>query len=198
MKSRRGRGRGRGTGTRERRKRSPRRDAHSPDDAGPRKPPEPVAPRRDREEIMRDLAAIRAEWHWEDEPEMDLYVHTRGGGWTDAHRHVAANETRPRPRRGVPSAWCRAFEWPVNLTYSFNEHGMEACHQLAREVCRRAQWFYSMWLDSDAGEDFVYTEDDLQSYPGNLEYVTWARDPALMDTTTFNRIMQIRTILQRN
>ena len=67
--------------------------------------------------------------------------------------------------------WCRLFAFPRSRAFRYRKYGREAPHVLCNEITQRAQYFYSLWLDSDA--DFSYTAHLLSSYEENAEFKLW-------------------------
>ena len=47
------------------------------------------------------------------------------------------------------------------------------CYRMATEWVYRAQYFYDLWFESDDGENFRYTDEDLNGYIPQIEFTRW-------------------------
>jgi len=119
----------------------------------------------DEAAVLMQLRELRDEAADLEETYMGFYTHILGGAWTAKHKQVCADAVVGRARGGVPSRWCRLFQWPKQMAAYYSKYGQVEAHELAREWCRRAQWFYSLWLRSEQEADFIYRQEDLQSCP---------------------------------
>ena len=156
--------------------------------AVPELPVLPLAP-RPPEVVLAAVRAVRDEWDWQPPEITHFYVFQRGGEWTEAHIGVASDAVRALPRGPIARPWCQAYGWPENPTWSKREHTVRGANEMAREMCRRAQHFFNIYLNAD-DDEFEYTAADLASYPGNLEFVTWASEIDL-HSRTWTRIQDI-------
>ena len=52
-------------------------------------------------------------------------------------------------------------------------------------------WYVVAWVEAGYDEDFVYTQEHLDSYPKNLEFYEWATG---LDTESlaYDRMLEIR------
>ena len=114
-----------------------------------------------------ELERIRERWFWSPGGTGDFYCCQRGGKWTLAHKKVITDAAAGLARNGLPKAWCRAFRMPVMSSFSYRQFSEEAANMMAQEHCRRCQWFYRMYFESD-DEDFTYSDEQLQSYRDQL------------------------------
>ena len=73
---------------------------------------------------------------------------------------------------------------------------MMAAHTLAREYCRRSDFFYYIWFLSD-NDDYEFSAGDLTSYEDTLEWVTFLTEQD-NDSYIFRRGLEIRALLPVN
>ena len=102
----------------------------------------------------------------------NFYVHICGGPSAKKRCGVAANAVAGYARHGVPRQWAKVYRYPRQREYSFRKYGKENAHQLAREYCRRANYFYMKFFKKTV-EDFEYTFDDITEYTETQEFVAF-------------------------
>ena len=117
-----------------------------------------------------ELAEIRAEWAWDNETS-NFYVNTRGGQWLQATHGIAADYATGFSRQWA-KPWCLQYGWQRQKGYKLETFGREGANKLAREWCRRADYFYCIWERSEE-PNYVYTEDDVDGYPNNEELLSF-------------------------
>ena len=124
-------------------------------------------------DVVGEMDRIRAEFRGvADEAEL-LYFHTmvRGGGWTFAATGHVADCIRGQARLQIARDWCSQYGFPQTSTFSFNRFGREAAGRLAREYCRRGNFFIALFFAS--GDPFFrYTLHHLDAC---------GEDPAFVD-----------------
>ena len=155
----------------------------------PPKLPETLG-RRPASVVAEAVRQVRAEWEWDAPEIIHFYVFQRAGGWTEEHKGVTSDVVQALPRGPIARPWCEGYGWPTRLGWGKSAHTVQGANEMAREMCRRAQHFFNIWLSSD-DDDFEYTSEDLASYPANYEFVTWTRtvDPFSL---TWKRIQEIQ------
>lgn len=87
------------------------------------------------------------------------------------------------------------YQWPHSKTFAFSLYGRPACHELAREYCRRAQFFFDLWVDAEV-EVFHYEQVHLDMYEETLEWVTFCCELD-EESETFARAIEIRSLLPK-
>ena len=93
------------------------------------------------EHIDEELAALRKDWNLKEEDEMAFYTRILGGSAVKKDHGVIAIGVTGFARGGLPKDWCAQFSWPPTLTFHYSRYGMMAAHTLAREYCRRSDFF---------------------------------------------------------
>ena len=106
---------------------------------------------------------LRGTWRLDAEDEMSFYTRFLGGTWTKERKGVKSNSVGAFARAGAKN-FCGVYGFPKQRVFTFALYGRRECIELAREVCRRGEHFYSIWLLSD-NVDYQFTEDDIDSYP---------------------------------
>ena len=148
------------------------------------------APTEDSGDKGPSLEEVRKMWSWEDQDTMSFYTRVLGGEWTKSHKGTNSDSIGAYARQHA-KVWCDAFGFPKQRVFTFNAYGEPACVQLAREVCRRGEFWYNMWLDS-SDDDFVYEQGDIDSYPENIDFVQFALALPI-DHPAFDLAVDIRT-----
>ena len=141
-----------------------------------------------------ELRAERLWWAWDRQDEMDFYCRILGGRWTAANRGVAFDAVLASPRSWA-KGWCEEYSWPVSIRFNYARYTPDGAHQLAREWCRRAQFFFSQW--SHAEEDpFQYTQDHVDEYQEDLEWLNFCIDLGA-DGPIFAKCIEVRNVAPR-
>ena len=136
---------------------------------------------KDESDTRHELEMERAEWSWEWQADMNFYTRVLGGEWTRRERGVVSDCVSGFCRGWVLD-WCRAFGWPPSARFGFARFGRGPAHQLCREWCRRAEFFYRIWVEAES-EEFVFTALHINSYEEDMEWLDFmiglpASDPA--------------------
>ena len=64
------------------------------------------------------------------------------------------------------------FQFPSQKSFSFSRYGRSESAYLAREYCRRGEYFFQFFLESGVPlQDYRYCVADLQSYDEGLEWL---------------------------
>jgi hypothetical protein len=127
-------------------------------------------------ELLEALAEKRAKWAFEDDDVvLNFYTWINGGAWTKKFIGKVADSVTAKGRAHT-AAFCKLCKWPQTKTFTFTEYGEFESHQLAREWCRRRNWFFEKWLASGGTERFItpesreYVSSDLfQDFVANLD-----------------------------
>ena len=45
------------------------------------------------------------------------------------------------------------------MSFAYSKYGVFAAHALAREFCRRSDYFLSLWLAEPENDDFAYSAE---------------------------------------
>ena len=124
-------------------------------------------------DVVGELSEIRAGIAALGDEDSYFFVMVRGGAWTAEKKGVAADACAGKARSGLPKTWCRFYNFPVMASASFKKYGREAAMELAREFCRRGQFYFRMWLLSEgfSHDDFVYTRAQVNSYVPHADWV---------------------------
>jgi hypothetical protein len=157
---------------------------------------EPPFDEEEGELILERLAQVRAE-HEEDAGEDDGFqLKILGGKWTAQHVGTVADRVAANASGQVAKDWCTIFGWPKSTSFSFNRYSEAGAVQLAREVVRRGNYFYKLWLHSEE-EDPQYTVAQHAGYVEDLEWLDWicAEDNASLG---FARGQAVRSMVPEN
>ena len=102
-------------------------------------------PEEEKEHVRASLMEIREKYEWDDPDVEDFYVWNSGGNWCAANLHTAANAANGKARGGVADKWARCSGWGGTIMYTYTEYdGPGNANGLAREWCRRAEYFFSV------------------------------------------------------
>ena len=82
-------------------------------------------------------------------------------------------------------------------TFARTLYGDDGCVRLAKEWARRDIFYYRVWEDHGREDDFAYTNDLLEAYPANLDFVEWACEQAA-DSEAFNRVWEVQHARPQN
>ena len=142
-------------------------------DDGPVPPPDPDdepedVPSDGAGGILEDVELHRAAWAWDEDGVNDFYVFNGAGAAAGAAPDCAIGMSR----RGVVRLWCEAYGFKKTRAYYYTHYTQENANQLAREFCRRGQYYWNMYYESD-DPDFVYTQEQIDSYEEDVPYLEW-------------------------
>ena len=103
----------------------------------------------------------------------ELYFYTRvlAGKWTKIHKGVACDAIAAFCRAGLPLRWCKLFTWPPSKSYAFSLYGQECAMMCTHELCKRANFFFSLWLENDRLVNLDYV--GLAEYVPDEDFVEW-------------------------
>ena len=135
------------------------------------------------------LNELRARWTSENQVNMPFFTRILGGDRTREHKNKEADSIGAFARKRA-KVWCEFFGFPKQRVFTFNLYGERGSVELATEVCRRGEFWFSLWLRSD-DLNFVYTQDDIDAYADNLEFLDFLAEVAL-DHPVFDEAMAIR------
>lgn len=88
------------------------------------------------------------------------------------------------------------FKFPTQKSYSFSRYGREAANQLAREYCRRAHYFFSIWLHGRQ-DSFEYSQAHIDAYDECSEWLAWLDGLADEDRWSRQRAHVMRSLCPR-
>jgi len=169
----------------------PETDPDVPEEEPEPEVPEHVDPDRDVPEEVKEHRDAYADG----EDETWFYVHHFGGEWTMDFKGVAVDRVGTLARAGVARAWCLAHDWPRQKSYTYAKFGIEEANMLAREVRRRASFFFRVWFLADG--DFNYEKEHLDAYEESYEWIAWmAAQP--VDSTAFEAGLSVRRMYPSN
>jgi hypothetical protein len=110
------------------------------------------------------LQKKREEWAFTDaDVTLNFYVFLGAGVWTHKFCGTPANEAIYKSRGHVVTTFHVLYEWPKSHGFRFSTYTELGANMLAREWCRKSDYFYNHWLDSEVNTCF----DD----PTELDYV---------------------------
>jgi hypothetical protein len=119
----------------------------------------------------------------------------RGGAWTAKHKGVAADSVAGIARGGVGTTWCKMFKYPQMNSFAFSKFGEANANQLAREFCRRGQFFLNLCVESEEEDhNFAYTEKLLSSYVETADFLEFAISLDI-ESLSFARAMELRKLV---
>eukprot|EP00928_Gymnodinium_smaydae_P024546 TRINITY_DN19834_c0_g1_i1.p1 TRINITY_DN19834_c0_g1~~TRINITY_DN19834_c0_g1_i1.p1 ORF type:complete len:1127 (+),score=108.08 TRINITY_DN19834_c0_g1_i1:363-3383(+) len=127
------------------------------------------------EKVHKELAAHRADWAWNDDTITDFGVTQRGGGYTAKEKGESFDVCFAHPIGGSSNAWCVQYGFPQQKHFTYTCYGEVGSNELAREVCRRAQYFYNLYVaDSLESDDpsipYEYSQYHVDSYAESKEF----------------------------
>ena len=126
----------------------------------------------DDEELEEELGNIYDELNDDHEEYEHFYTKPLGGRWTSVNKGVAADRYLGTARSGFPKQWCAFFKFPSQKSFAFNRYGRPESAYLAREYCRRGEYFFMLYLELGVPlQDCRYSVADLQSYDEGLEWL---------------------------
>lgn len=126
-----------------------------------------------------ELREVRSQLHWS-EDHTHFYTRIMGGAFTKKKTGEAADGCSGFPRGGKPTRWCDLYAFPKKRSFMFGKWGRAAATQMAREYCRRGEYFYNLFLNAGENEEFKYTASHVEAYvPGSdwLEFLRGCPDP---------------------
>jgi len=123
-------------------------------------------------DVAAELASLREVWEDDRDAADGFYMRILGGGWTAVHVGVVADAVGSIARGGSPVWWCWAYSWTARKRYGYARHGLEGATALAREYCRRSNYYYNVWRDQD-DEYMLYSDEQLGSCPDEEEFLAW-------------------------
>ena len=98
--------------------------------------------------------------------------------------------------KGSARTWCRRFNVNQSAHFSIAHLGYDNAFALAQEWCRRAEHFFSMWLDADDAE-FEYTDLQLSSYIATEAWCSF-RVSTIAGSAAHTRCTLVEAVLPRN
>jgi hypothetical protein len=124
------------------------------------------------EDLDERLAAEEDRFHWE-APDDYFYTKLLKGRWTLKHVGVVADGIVCLARAGPPKAWCTKYRYPKQMAFYFARYDEENAYELAKEACRRSNFFYRVFAEHGSRGDFLFTDELLATYEPNLEFYDW-------------------------
>ena len=150
----------------------------------------------DMDVIMERLAGIRAEYADSDVEEEGAFVlKILGGKWTAAHVGKVADRVAANSSGMAAKTWCDLYNWPKTTSFSFSRYSEAGAVVLARQVVRRGNYFYRVWLNADP-DLFRYSDADLAGYPEDVEWLDWMIAQEL-ESISFKRGTEVRSMLPK-
>jgi hypothetical protein len=170
---------------------------------GVAEPPKAVEITDDDVEIVwHDLAEKRLEFEAmeEDNEDMSFYTLVRGGLGTKRKKGDAFDCVATYIRGKVPQLFAKHYKLGQMYSFSLKDtlYGEYGAGVMAREVCRRCEFFYRQYLDSEEDdEDFKFTEEMISAYVESMEFLDWACSLDI-STASFERMLTVRLITPTN
>lgn len=104
------------------------------------------------EHAFAELEKKRREWEAAPVPHMpDFVTKIRGGAWTAARTGSATDSVRGEARGQDAIAWCVSRGVPKTATFAFTRYTEGGAGVLAREWCRRMQWYFDAAREGSVG-----------------------------------------------
>ncbi len=150
----------------------------------------------DEAEVLEELAGIRAEYEEEGDDDAGFQLEILGGRWTARHVGISADRVAVLARGEAARIWCADYQWPKMTSFSFNRYTQAGAVELAREVLRRANYFFRQWLYAEETE-YKYTDAVIAGYSEELEWVTWMAAQET-NSVTLERAMVVRRMVPRS
>ena len=70
----------------------------------------------------------------------------------------------------------------MTTEFSISQYGLLGATRVAEEICKRGAYFFKKWLGSEGNH--VYTEADVQDYPGSAawqDFIMATAEPSLFE-----------------
>ena len=99
------------------------------------------------------------------------------------HRGEAADGCSGFARGGAVQRWCRRHGIPRQAAFYFGKYGRDAACELAREFCRRGEYFYQLDLEAE-DDNFEYTDSHVSAYLEG-DCLLWRQFMAAQDAEVF-------------
>lgn len=145
-------------------------------------------------QVMDLLEEKREQWAWDDEVvNENFYTQVSGGAWTNRFKQTPADSVRALGRAHT-KFWCTRFGWSRTKVFHFSAHGELACNVLAREWCRKADFFFRRWCDSVGSETFA--DRAAHAYCESEEFLDWAVQVSI-ESPTWAKISELRAAFPR-
>ena len=145
------------------------------------------------------LALRRGEWMADPDHETTEAFGTciRGGAWTRRNRGVIYDFMVAQPRLAVSRECCRIYSLQSSYSFSMRKYGeRNSCH-MAREVCKRLEHFFGMWM-SQEDSYYQFSASDLASYHESAEFVDFLLDVIDSDDAVYDKAKACRDIVPVN
>ena len=76
----------------------------------------------------------------------DFTVVGRSGTWTTLNRGVLESDrVIAQAKQGLPTTFCQIYKLSKMPSFSYSRYGYDGATQLARELCRKMQFFFNIW-----------------------------------------------------
>ncbi len=137
-----------------------------------------------------DLERDRNNWAWgEGDQFNNFYARMLGGRWTLRNTGELCDCVCGSARAHVRE-WCGLYKLALSFRCTFARYGREDAHMLVREWCRRGEWFYMAWFESEH-RPFQFTDLMINDYPESLEFNRWMAT-LLPGSASFDRGANVR------
>ena len=147
----------------------------------------------DPDELDAELARVREEFADRDFADVALPFYSRPlmGKWSVEYKGVVACAMGAFAKGGEPARWCRTYSFKAQYSNYFSRYGRLGATILTSEFCRRASYFYTLWLESDDPETFEYSQSDLDAYEEGFESINYCADLPV-ESPGFKRGQELR------
>ena len=119
----------------------------------------------------------------------------RGGRWTKANLGTAADCVAGSAVKGALAAFCLQYSLARMTSYSFAKYGEPAALLMAKEWCRRMEFYYQRFLEGDDG--FRFGPNASEGYEPLPEWTRFFADQHA-GTATYNRAVAIQSMAPVN
>ena len=140
------------------------------------------------------LAAMRAELRFERDE--FFYIHVMGGFCNSVHKKKDSDGLKGMPRGGVPVQWCTICSFPTQFANYYSVYQREGAYILACEYCRRADYFFGLWVVSEV-EEYIYDADTIASYQEDMQFLDYMTSLDVMDPG-LERGLEVRSFVPTN
>ena len=146
-------------------------------------------------DIRRRLLERRAAWE-RDFSDMFFFVRIQGGGWTQRFKGSVV-DCATMFARSASKDFCDIYALPKQKGFMYSRYTEEGANMLAWEWARRCSFFFELWRDSGADYAYQFSDEELDSYTSDEEFLDWALTLA-DDTWCFEAVRDLLHALPTN
>ena len=127
----------------------------------------------DDEDVPEALRKLRLQYCGDDEHE-SFVIKLLGGKWTKKHLGVVADAACCVAVGAIAQHWCDGYLIQRRYVFTFKTYTREGSLMLAREMCRRLQFYLDVFCAQE-DEDFLYSQEQLDSYTEDPKFTQLMR-----------------------